>query len=325
MRPLFFALLVACSGSSESATPDEADPTPTPSEPEAPAEAAEPAARTPGPIDPSWVGPRVAEARTRMQSSPAGQLVWDAIEAHGGLEAWLTAGVIQFDFDYQPVANPARRMKTHNDIDLWSARGRQNELAAEDPSNAPLATMGWNGEEAWITPNAAAFPSTARFWTLTPFYFTGMPFVAADPGTQYEQLEDATLDGVEHHLVRLTYEAGTGDSPEDYYILYLHPETHRLSALRYVVAYPGFFPEGGHTPEKLMRYADLQAVSFGNSALQFATHLNTSAWDSEAGEVGDVVTEIAVSNIALGGALPVDHFDPVEGAERSRTIEARPR
>jgi hypothetical protein len=138
-----------------------------------------------------------------------------------------------------------------------------------------------------------------------------MPFVAADPGTRYESLPDEALDGVVHRLVKLTYREGTGDAPNDYYVLYLHPDTHRLAALRYVVSYPGFFAPGEHSPEKLMRFTEPETVD----GLSLATRLDTYAW-SEAGP-GEKVTEIRATNVALGESWPDTIFARPEGAEVS--------
>jgi len=251
-----------------------------------------------GPIPEAWVAERVADSRERLTSSEAGPLVWNAIEAHGGLDA----------------RRPERRMHTENRVDLWRSRARQREVGEHAD-----ATLGWDGERAWITPSAEAFPSPARFWATTPYYFVGIPWVLADPGTRFEQLEDQALEGEAHHIVKVTYEAGTGDSPDDYYVIYIHPETHRVNAIRYVVAYPGFFPEGGHSPEKLMVYGDQREVD----GLVFAHELDTYAWDAEAAERGEKVTEIAVSDIELGQSWDPDVFAPPEGAVVSTEIEPR--
>jgi hypothetical protein len=233
--------------------------------------------------------------------------VWSAIEAHGGLHTWLAKSTLAFEFDYRPLAQPERRMHTYSQVDHWSARAHQTEL---DGGAGAEATLGWDGERAWITPAADAFPSSARFWSLTPYYFVGMPFVAADPGTHYERLPDATLDGTLYQVVKLTYGEGVGDAPDDYYVLYLHPETHTLAGLRYVVSFPGFFPEGGHTPEKLMRYTDFTTVD----GLRFAQRLDTSAWDPASGTPGERVTAITVSRVTLGEAWPASLFAPPAGS-----------
>lgn len=282
-----------------------------------------------GPVPEAWVAERVADSRRRLTSSEAGQRVWQAIEAHGGLERWLSSGTIAFEFDYAPLGSPERRMHTHNQVDIWGSRARQQEVG--EPSNqgpaeesdgepgAARATFGWDGERAWITPSPEAFPSPARFWATTPYYFVGMPFVLGDPGTRFERLEDAELEGELHHLVKVTYEEGTGDSPDDYYILYIHPETHRVGGLRYVVAYPGFFPEGGHTPEKLMIYDEQRQVE----GLWLSHDMDAYAWDAEARERREKVTEITVADVELGQAWPGSLFAPPVGAEVITEIQAR--
>jgi hypothetical protein len=276
----------------------------------------------------AWVEARVEESLARMNASEAGRLVAQSIEAHGGLATWLSKGTIAFEFDYRPIAQPERRMRTYQRVDLWSARAHHEEIGTlaatpvggtvvtEDALDSPVATFGWDGQEAWIVPSAEAFPSTARFWALTPYFFLGMPFVAADPGTHYERLADAELDGVMHRLVKLTYEDGTGDAPDDYYVLYLHPDTHRLTALRYVVSYPGFFAPGAHSPEKLMRFTESTTAA----GLLLATRLDTYAW-SEVGP-GEKVTEIGVSRITLGESWPDSIFARPEGAEISALAPA---
>jgi len=280
------------------------------SDAEAPAPSGPPEA---GPIPESWVAPRVEEARSRMAETEAGRLLWSAIEAHGGLEPWLSKGTVSFTFDYRPLGDGARR-HTRSDIDLWRARARQEELG-----EGADATLGWDGEVAWITPDADAFPSPARFWATTPYYFIGIPFVLADPGTRYERLDDAELDGVTHQVVKVGYEDGTGDSPDDYYVLYLHPQTHRVSAIRYIVAYPGFFPDGGHSPEKLMRYEDLREIDGLWMAHRFRTH----RFDVETQAVGELVTEVSAGDYRFGQTWPASHFTPPDGAETSSEIEAR--
>lgn len=302
MRPSIFVLLIAC-GQAQPAPETEAEATEAETEVETEVEAE---AEAIGPRPASWVERRVAEARERMQGADASKLVWEAIEAHGGLEAWHAKSTIRFEFDYQPLSQPERRMHTINSIDFWSARAHQIEVDGD-------ATLGWDGEEAWIEPSADAFPSPARFWALTPYYFVAMPFVAADPGTHYELLDDAELDGVMHRIVKLTYGDGVGDAPDDYYVLYIHPETKRMSALRYVVSYPGFFPEGGHSPEKIMRYSEYREVD----GVSIAGRLDTARWDAETAVPGEVVTQIVVNDVSLGETWDEGFFSKPEGAETS--------
>ncbi|MDP3274259.1 MAG: hypothetical protein Q8Q09_03635 [Deltaproteobacteria bacterium] len=275
---------------------------------------AQPAAPVAGPIATTWVARRVNDSHARLAQSEVGRRVRAAIDAHGGLTAYFSHGTLAFDFDYQPLAHPERRMFSHNRVDLWRARATQRELG-----EGADATLGWDGRDAWIVPNAAAFASPARFWATTPFYFVAIPFVFADPGVRLEALADESLDGVSHQMVKVTYESGTGDSSGDYYVLYLHPENHRVSAIRYVVAYPGFFPDGGHSPEKLMRYADLHAVG----GVLMPSRLDTFAYNPETHAPGERVTAITVTNVTMGERWPGSIFAPPTGAVISTLRDPR--
>ena len=274
-----------------------------------PGAASQPSSPDAGPIPAAWVAPRVAAANARMALSPGGRLVAQAIEAHGGLANWLGKGTIAFNFDYAPLGQPARRMFTRNHVDLWRSRAMHKELG-----EGADAHFGWDGQNAWMVPNAKAFPIKARFWATTPYYFVGMPFVLADPGVRFEQLADAPLDGEAHHVVKASFEPGTGDSPDDYYIVYIHPKTSQMRALRYIVAYPGFFKPGQHSPEKLMRYAEFESVD----GLVFAGRLDTYGWSDEG--VGEKVTSISVSDFKLGETIPATAFAAPEGAEVSTEL-----
>ena len=190
-----------------------------------------------GPRPGSWVHPQVETTQSRLLETEGGAMLWRAIEAHGGLATWLSRGTMGFDFDYAPLDAPEQRRYTRSEVDLWSRKARQVELG-----EGADATLGWNGEVAWIRPTADAFPSDPRFWATTPFYFAGIPWVLADEGAAVEKLESVVLPqtGVDGPLptLRVTYGSGVGDAPDDFYVLHLHPETHRVLAVRYIVSFP---------------------------------------------------------------------------------------
>lgn len=295
IRSVFGVCLCLACGSSEAPAPEA----------EAPVQVSEPAPTREGaaPVPESWVAPRLEAAETRLRESEAGQKIWQAIEAHGGLERWLSAGTIEFEFDYAPIENPGGRKHTFQRVDLWSARAHHQVIDGD-------AEFGFDGETSWMKPNAEAFSPSSRFWSLTPYYFVGIPFVLADPGVVLTPLEDAELNGVSYELVKATYEAGTGDSPGDYYIVYLDKDTHRVAALRYVVSFPGMFAPGEHSPEKIMMYSEDVEVS----GLHFASEYHTYRWNAEEAVPGERVTNIAMSRLALGESYPDSIFAAPEGA-----------
>ncbi len=220
---------------------------------QAPAPSSQPAPR-PGPGSrPAADGAaelRAAEGKARLEASEGGRLVLAAIEAHGGLSAWYGAGAIRFVYDYRPVDGPRRR--SEQTVDLLSSR------AYHELSHPVKGWFAWDGELAWMDVGGEPFP--ARFWALTPYYFVGMPFVLADPGVRLQRADDDPgLAGfsAKTDVVRASFEPGTGDAPDDYYVLYLDRASHRLIGLRYVVSYRPFMkPDMAHTPEKLIEYGD---------------------------------------------------------------------
>lgn len=296
--------LSACAGTpADTAEAPPAEATPEPAEAELAPE--EPLTATP---KPRWVDDRVFEAKARLEQSEAGKIVWRSIEAHGGLERWFENGPVYFRFDYRPLEGKVR--DTYQLVDTWSSRAR-HQLA-----DRPDVEFGWDGEVAWKKPAEAETGMNERFWALTPYYFMAMPFVLADPGVELESLGQATMPEGTFDVVRASYGQGVGDSPDDYYVVYFDAQTGIVGGLRYVVSYPGFFPDGGHSPEKLMMYEGSQSAG----GITLANSYSTYAWDAEAHAAGkpargDKVTDVDLSELEFRPQTPDAYFEVPEGAE----------
>ncbi len=207
------------------------------------------------------VAREVAAARERLEANDGGRLVLQAIEAHGGLEAWYAAPTSSYTWDY---SNPGMKLRFKSRL-VADNRTRQiyHTLLTLGTPEEPLPVTGrfaWTGEEAWIAP-ASITQVNPRFWAATGYYFQSIPFVLADPGLRYEALPDEQLDGKTYRMVRVGFEAGVGDAPDDTYTLYLDPESHRVAALRYTVTF-GRSPQAtaGARPETLFYYEDYVTV-----------------------------------------------------------------
>lgn len=243
----------------------------------------------------------MAEAEARLAATEGGRLLAQAIEAHGGLARWHATDSLRFTFDYQPDGHPEARMHSVNLVHVPTSRVRQEQVDGD-------AVFGWDGAQAWIAPDPEAFPRPARFWALTPYYFVAMPFVLADPGTRHERLPPAPLEGETMERVKVTYDPGTGDAPDDYYVAWLHPESHRLEALTYIVSSPELFPDGGHSGEKRLAWAATAAVD----GLVLPTALEGS--HLEDGLAVRPSARVAITGLARNVAVPDDAFVPVPGA-----------
>ncbi len=247
------------------------------------------------------VDTRVSAARERLASSDAGRRVWAAIEAHGGLARWYGNGPLHFRYRYERGGGqPA--IDTEQTVDTWSSRARHVVM----PDSA--ASFGWTGDTAWVQPAGVDIPTNARFWSLTPYYFVAMPFVLADPGVNLALDGQMTAEGTAYDLVRVTFDAGTGDAPDDYYVLLLDPATDRVGGVRYVVSYPGFFPEGGATPEKLMLYDGAQTAS----GITLQEGFRSFAWTDDG--VGEPAARGTVSEVRFIPEAPDSLFAMPSGA-----------
>ena len=128
----------------------------------------------------------------------------------------------------------------------WEFHQAVHEVAGSD------VRFGWTGQEAWVTPADAPRRPNPRFWALTPYYFIGIPFVFADLNANFEKLaQGIDFEGTVYDQVKVTFDPGTGDAPDDYYIVLIHPESKLVGGTRYIVTSP-LVVRGAPGPEKLI-------------------------------------------------------------------------
>lgn len=253
----------------------------------------------------NWIKERVDKAKEKLNSTEGGKLVWQSMEAHGGLENWFKNGTLSFRFDYIPMGKRTGR-KTINQIDIWSNKAVQQDILDEND------LCGWDGENAWVLRNdTLQFPFNVRFWALTPYYFLGQPFIFDGAGVKLEKLDDLSFDNKFYDAVKITFEAGTGDAPDDYYINLYDKETHLLKVLKYIVSYPSKFKNGGHSPEKTMTLHDFKSIN----GITLPTRYETLMFDDVSDSLGKKVTDIQVSQISFLPNLQNSYFEMREGAK----------
>ena len=162
---------------------------------------------------------------SEVESVEYPKLLIKALDAHGGLKNWQKYAGLRYRIHSTLGGN---RLENQ----LINLKNRKVKIIAD------AYTLGMDGKEVWVSPNLAAFGNLSpRFYHNLVFYFYAMPFVLADKGIQYEELGDRELDGKLYKALRISYKAGVGDSPEDFYIAHFNPETYQLEALLYTVTY----------------------------------------------------------------------------------------
>ncbi|HDZ06560.1 hypothetical protein LCGC14_0053350 [marine sediment metagenome] len=255
-------------------------------------------------IPESWVNSRVAKTKERLNSSEAGKVIWNAMEAHGGLDTWYANGPISFRFNYQPLNGKTAR-DSYQTVDTWS--NKSLHTSATDST----AKFGWTGEQAWVkAKDSTAFAYDTKFWALTPLWFVGHPFVLSGEGVNLALLEPTTYKEKDYNVVKVTFDAETGDAPDDYYILYVNKESNKLAVMRYIVSYPQYFKDGGHAPEKFTEFVGEQVVDGITMPGGFKTY-----WTVKDNQPGDYITKIDFTDVSFEKELSKDFFDAPEGAK----------
>jgi len=230
------------------------------------------------------VDARVAATKAKLLASPGGTIIWESMEAHGGLENWYKGKNLKFRYTSEPIGKEAK--DTTQVVDLWNARAVHTLVS--DPS----ISFGWDGAQAWVSPAGAEVGTNPRFWSLTPYYFVGVPFVLGDGGTQVSVDTPVEFEGKTYDTVRVTFADGTGDA-SDFYVVYFDQETRRVAGLRYIVSYKGFFPDGGHSPEKFKAYEGEQDID----GIKLPKTFRSFKWDGT--KTGELVSNTSMSDVSF--------------------------
>jgi len=138
------------------------------------------------------------------------------MDAHGGLDAWKTYRTLSYTMGEEKQT-----------IDLHDRR----ELI-----EGTNFTMGYDGEQIWSKADTS-YKGNPIFYKNLIFYFYAMPFVLADPGINFEKVDDLVYDDVSYPGYRISYDEGIGISPKDEYFIHYNSENHQMAWLGYTVTY----------------------------------------------------------------------------------------
>ncbi len=120
----------------------------------------------------------------------------------------------------------------------------------------------FDGKDVFLYPSVVDY-KRARFDVLTWQYFFFAPFKLRENGVTVTADIDRMNDGQAYPTAKMTFATGTGDSPDDWYILYRNRQTNQLDGMAYIVTYGGKKPDTA-TPSAIT-YHDwtlLNGVSF---------------------------------------------------------------
>jgi len=183
------------------------------------------------------------------------ELVMASIEAHGGAEKWYSNGALQFRWKYHLTDRGPNAIADSIQTVDTKTLSAVHEVPGKD------IRFGVDKGNYWISPKGATFTPPAQFWTLTPYYFIGIPFVFNDENAHFELLNDPIdFEGKSYTQVKITYNQHAGDSPDDHYVLLIDPETKLTRGTYYTVTNKLVAPNGPG-PEKFISLDGLTEIN----------------------------------------------------------------
>lgn len=166
---------------------------------------------------------------------------------HGDLKKWRQSPSIQFkthisfassdwpDYHEKVTVHPISRQAY---VDFIALDGNKIE-----------GQIAYTGEKAWALGKRTGFAAMPpRLTAWRNFFLFNIPFIVYDAGVHIKNEGTGNLPGSSQNYLRLrmTFDAGVGDTPKDYYTLYIHPEHFRLEAAEYIMTYPNMTQKTPH-------------------------------------------------------------------------------
>lgn len=221
----------------------------------------------------------VAKEEPKVQFTDAEKLVADIERTHQK-EVFKNYDVVQFDL--QLTFGGKERFNGR-----VSVMTSGNKIKMEDDSTLML----WDGEKAMVLPSTEN-NEKARFDLLTWSYFFTAPYKLSDPGTNHQFLGSSFLGGAEYDANKLTFDQGTGDTPDDWYIVYKDKNSGLLAAMAYIVTSGGTSLEEAEKDPHVITYEAYTDIE----GMPFATQWNFWTWN-ESGEKHKLLGNATISNI----------------------------
>ena len=250
-----------------------------------PAATEAPAAEAPAPDLSALPAPIAAVAHTHTAALPAGKALAYTLDLSFGGKPRFSGSV------------------THTPSMDRIALRRGSDGAALHYDGQAVAMMRDDTSQHW---------PRARFDVFTWPYFATAPFKLADPGTRWDAPRDYPwADGAPATAARLSFDAGTGDAPDDYYVVF--PDAPgRLDGMAYVVTFGKPDADADALDPHAIRYHDYRDVGGVPVAHRWTFHNWTPAEGLGADVIGEatlsearwVDTEEAAFATAGGEAVP---------------------
>lgn len=227
-------------------------------------------------------------AATARDAAPSPADAAAKVERAHGLDALRRHGVVHADL----IVDFGGRRPVDGKISFTPAGGH-SRIEQKDGT-----TIVFDGNAAWVSPSTAD-ATMARFHALTWPYFALVPFKLRDGGTTLADAGTLPLDAARSlPAMKLTFAPGTGDAPDDWYLVYHEPDTYRVVGLAYIVTYGKTAEQAAAAATHAVVYSDFQTFD----GVTFPTTWTFHKWIEGKGAVGDPLGVAKFTNVRFGPA-----------------------
>ena len=176
-------------------------------------------------------------------------------KSHGGLDKWTDAKSISFKANLEFLFGNMPEYYESVTIHPHSRKAYVDFLEANGEKRAQIA---FDGKSAWSKGTRKGIENAPpRFTAWRNFYLFNLPWLVHDPGVKLSEADmENTPDDLKKHLkVKMTFGENVGDTPKDYYVLFINPETYFLDAATYNMTYASMLPPDTKSmPTSLLRF-----------------------------------------------------------------------
>ena len=147
----------------------------------------------------------------------------------------------------------------------------------------------YDGDQVFYKYRDSLDSEKIRFKAYTWSYFFLFPYKLSDPGVIWSDYENKLLNEKSYDVEKLSFEEGTGDSPDDWYITYADTATNLVYATAYIVTYTKSQTKAEEDPHAIV-YEDYKEVD------EVPLSHRWTFWEWRDGVLSNQIGEATLSN-----------------------------
>ncbi|ANW96576.1 hypothetical protein AXE80_09925 [Wenyingzhuangia fucanilytica] len=148
------------------------------------------------------------------------------------------------------------------------------------------------GDKVFYSPNFKNVKAV-RFDAYTWSYFFMFPYKLSDQGTQWSEFGEHKLNQTVYNTQKLSFTAGTGDAPDDWYYVYSDQNNHLINTAAYIVTFGKTVNKAESDPHAI-KYDHYKEVE----GIPIATNWTYWEWNKTSG-ISNQLGEATISNISF--------------------------